>query len=429
MKIIQLNSSSILGGGQQIMFSIVDRLKTDFDFIVIAPPGAFLDKYREKNIFIEELGEVGLISIIKKIKRLIKKHQPDIIHAHGTRAAFWLRAVLISLKRWFYPQLNYSLRSGRSRYIKIIYTLHGFHIIRKNFLIRWLYLIIERFLNKWVDILVCVSEADQNLVLKHKTISENKIVVIKNGIDLKRFQISQQEVEDIKQNLELRNNFILTTIGRLHQPKDYFTILRALKILISWIKNIKLLIIGDGPLRESLEKGVKNLGLKKYVKFLGFWEDIPVLINLSDIIILSTKWEGLPLVPLETGACKKPIIASDVEGVRETILDKKTGYLFKSGSEKDLSEKILEVYQSEKLRKNLGENAFKFVSENFDIKVMAEKYEKLYQTQMVSLRGRPLGPTEAIPWFCQDLTGLLRRPAPFRKDAGLLAMTEKKILR
>lgn len=363
MKILQLNSSSILGGGQKIMFDIINELRGSFDFTAVALPGIFLDKYQEKNISIEELRAGSLFSTIKEIRRLIKKLQPVIIHAHGTRAAVWARIVVI-----------FSRKKP-----KIIYTLHGFHIIRKNILIRWVFVALERFLNLWTDILVCVSEADKKLILKYKTISENKIIVIKNGIDLKKFQIDQQRIEEKKQNLRLRNNFILTTIGRLHQPKDCSIILKALKLIISQIKNVKLLIIGDGPLQEPLEKEAKNLGLREYVKFLGFQEDVPILINLSDLIILSTKWEGLPLVPLEAGAGKKPVIASDVEGVREIIINKKTGYLFKPGSEKDLAEKIFQLTKSEELRKKIGESAFKFISENFDQRIMVEKYRKLYQ--------------------------------------------------
>lgn len=362
IKIIQLDCYSGLGGGQRIMFELVNSLRTQFRFIIVAPIGTFLKKYSQLGFLFKGLKKASLLDTTKQVRKIIDKVKPDIVHAHGTRAAFLARLAVLRLKNK--P--------------KIIYTLHGFHIIRKNIVFKNLLIVLERFLNHWTDILVCVSEADKDLVLKYKTIDPKKIRVIKNGIDIERFQLAPKIAEQAKLVWQLKNKLVLCSIGRLHPPKDFSTILKALKIVIPQIGNVELLIIGDGPLREPLEREAKELGLLKYVKFLGFREDTPVLINLSDIVILSTKWEGLPLVPLEAGACKKPIIASDVGGVRETVLNKKTGLLFKPGSAKDLAEKILELAKSEELREKLGQRAFGFVSKNFSKQKMIKEYQNLY---------------------------------------------------
>lgn len=356
IKIFQVNSYSGLGGGQRVMFDIVQGLKDKFEFIIIAPSGPFLKKYSQIGWKVEELTALNPFQVIKQVRNFIKKETPDILHIHGTRAAFWVRLAVIWLK-------------NRP---KLIYTLHGFHIVRRNFLSRWFLIRIERFLNHWTDILVCVSKADRNLVLKYKTILPEKIITIKNGIDIDKFKV--------KRELELENSFTLSSIGRLHPPKDFSTILRALKLIISQIKNVKLLIIGDGPLRKSLEREARRLALGDYVKFLGFRKDIPVLISISDLVILSTKWEGLPLVPLEAGAARKPIIASNVEGVRETIIDGETGFLFKFGSARDLADKILKLSRSKELSKKIGDTAYNFVSENFNKERMIREYQNLYQS-------------------------------------------------
>ncbi len=346
------------------MFDIVRGLKDKFNFKVIIPPGIFLKKYSDIGIGREELKQLSPIKIIKQLRNFIRKESPDILQAHGTRAAALAKIALI----------------GLSPKPKLIYTLHGFHIIRRSFFARFFLLLLERFFNYWVDILVCVSESDKKLVLKNKTIASEKIIVIKNGIALERFQIRGELVETARKELALEDNFVLSTIGRLHPPKDFSTILRALKIIASEIRNVKLLIIGAGPLKRSLDEETEKLGLREYVNFLGSREDTPLLIKLSDIIILSTGWEGLPLVPLEAGAAKKPIIASDVDGVRETLIDGKTGFLFKAGAERDLAEKILKVWQSRELRETVGENAFNFISENFSKERMLKQYQNLYQS-------------------------------------------------
>lgn len=365
IKIIQVDSCSELGGGQIVMFNIVEELKNKFQFIIIAPPGKFLEKYQKLNLKIYPLLLKNLLKNILRIRQVIKREKPKIIHCHGTRAAFLVRTALIRLKEK--P--------------KVLYTLHGFHLPKKHFFVRWFFLILEKILNHWTDLLICVSEADKRLVLKFKTISSRKIKVIKNGIDIEKFRVNLKGIQKIKKELGLMNKFILSSIGRLHPQKDFSTILKALRLLIPNFKNnIKLLIIGDGPQKEFLEKEVKNLKLKEYVKFLGFREDIPLLINLSDIIILSTNWEGLPLIPLETAVCKKPIIASDVNGVRETIIDTMTGYLFKVGSKEDLARKILKLAKSKELRKKIGNKAFEFVSKKFSKEKMIKEYQNLYET-------------------------------------------------
>ena len=107
---------------------------------------------------------------------------------------------------------------------------------------------------------------------------------------------------------------------------------------------------------------------------------MPVLINLSDIIILSTHWEALGLVCLEAGAARKPIIASNVDGPREAVIDGKTGFLFEPKSEKDLADKILKLYKDKELRKAMGESGYQFVSENFNKEKMIQNYKNLYQS-------------------------------------------------
>jgi len=365
IRILIVNPSAALGGGNTISNNLAVSLdKNIFEIFSFFPEKGLSSEEIKEKINLIFPPKIGFFSIIRFLRHFIKKEKLKIIHLHGTRAAFWGRLAIIGLKDK--P--------------KVIYTLHGLHIIRRPLLIKSLLLLLERFLNCWTDVLVCVSEADKNLVLKYEIISSKKIKVIKNGIDVERFQVDQKDIQKLKKELNLEGKFTLTAVGRLHQPKDFSTILKALKLLISQIENVKLLIVGDGPLRRLLEEETKNLNLSDYVEFLGFRNDIPTITNFSDIMILSSNWEALGLVCLEAGACKKPIIASDIEGIREAVIDGKTGYLFKTGSAKDLFEKILELYENEELRKEMGESGYKFVFENFSKERMVKEYQNLYES-------------------------------------------------
>lgn len=362
-KIFQIDSHSGYGGGQKILFDIIDGLKNKFKFTVVAPAGVFLRKHSQAGSEVRELGDSNSLKIIKTIRKLIEQDAPDIVHAHGTRAASWVRLAIIGVRQK--P--------------KIIYTLHGFQFMGVPFSLRMVLLFLERVLNRWTDVLCCVSNSEKETVLKYRTIRKNKITVVKNGVDIAKLQVNPSVAEAKKEEMGLSNNLILTTIGRLHYQKDFSTVLKALKRVCLQIKNVKLLIVGDGPLRESLEKETKSLELSEYVKFLGFQDEVAMLINLSDMVILSTRWEGLPLVPLEAGAARKTVIVSNVIGARETIVDKVTGYTFKLGGDADLAGRILELATSKKLRDKIGNSAFEFVSKNFSKEKMVERYEQLYK--------------------------------------------------
>jgi glycosyltransferase involved in cell wall biosynthesis len=361
IKILKIDTYSGIGGGEAVMFYIVNSLKRKFHFVVAIPQGFYFDNYKRLNIRTYEL-KASFFSGVFSIYKIIKVEKPDILHAHGTRSAILGRIATLFVKEK--P--------------KIVYTLHGFHIIRRNWLVKYGLLSLEKFLNKWTDVLVCVSQADKELVLEHKTIQPEKIKVIRNGINIQKFQVAQDIIRKTKEGLGLENSFVLISIARLHPQKDITTILKALKLIIVQIRNVKLLIVGGGPLKEPLENETERLNLRNYVEFLGSRQDVPVLINISDVVILSTNWEGLPLIPLEAGACKKPVIASDVEGVREVVINNKTGYLFKKGDTGDLADKIMELYKDKGLRIRMGEEGYKFVLNNFSKERMIKEYEKLY---------------------------------------------------
>ncbi len=261
----------------------------------MAPEGVFLDKYEGLGVKVKKLNTKNFFSTLNQIRVYIRSESPDIIHAHGTRAAFWGRLALGS-------------GSKKSRFV---YTLHGLHIIRKGFPVRHILKLIERFLNCKTDVLCCVSKSDKNLVIKNRLMKPERISVLQNGIDISSFQVSFKRIEEQKKKLNLLNDKLLVSIGRLHEQKDFFTVIAALKHVIAKFENVKLLIVGDGVLRKELELQAHNLGLEDNVIFMGFKEDTPLFINMADIVVLSSFWEGLPLVPLETAAAKKAIVASD----------------------------------------------------------------------------------------------------------------------
>jgi len=343
-KIIQINSSSDLGGGPQVMWDIVDGLKDRFEFFILAPKGAFFDRYTNKDVL-----KGSFFKKVFKIRRVIKEQKPKIVHAHGTRAAYYTRLASIGLK------------------VKVFYTLHGFHILRKRF--KFVLLLAERILNHFTDTLICVSYADQELVLKNRAIARKKIKIIRNGIELDKFEVDKDLVELKRKELGLENSYVLLSVGRLHPQKDFLTLIKAAELVK--IPNLKLLIIGYGPLEEELKKQASER-----VRFLGKRDDVPIFMALADALVLSTNWEGLALMPLEAGASRKPVIATKIGGVEESIVDGVTGLLFEKNSVIDLAEKIDKLYDMD--RQHMGEKAYQYIATNFTKQRMIKEHEDCY---------------------------------------------------
>ena len=369
-KILVVDSSAGIGGGQRIAFDICSSLRDRFEFIVTSPKGVYNEKYSAIKIKIRILSGVFPI---KQIRRIIIEEKPDIIHAHGTRAAVWSRAAILLTERK----------------TALIYTLHGLHIAKRKGVSKAVLLIIERILNRWTDVLVCVSQADKDEVLGYRLIDPKKVVVIRNGIDIDAFKADEDSIRCLRAKEGLKDKIVLTGIGRLHPPKDFSTLLKAASILAKEGMDLVLLIAGDGLLRRALEEETETLGLKDRVRFLGFREDVAGIIASSDIVVLSSNWEAFGLVCIEAGAAKKPIIASDIEGIKEAVVNGVTGYLFRKGDPKDLAEKIL-LLTAPKKRAVMGLAGYEYVTKNFDVARMAKDYGRLYDSLIAGSKGGDL---------------------------------------
>jgi glycosyltransferase involved in cell wall biosynthesis len=359
-KVLFILSSGKLSGGEKVALDIANGLKNDFEFIFYLPEkpqNELLESLKDFKIYFTE--NKNIFKISKNLKQVIGNEKPNIIVCHGTRGAIYLKVVLLFSKKTF----------------KFIYVLHGLHFFFRKFPFNLILLIWEILTNKiFVDKLVCVGRDDYNLAKKLKLINSEKLILIENGINI-------EDLECIEKNF-LRTRFglydkkILLTICRLHPQKDVRTLIQAINLLRN--ENLVLFIVGDGPDRKKLEKLVDNLNLQNKVKFLGFQREVKKILKDADIFILSTRWEGLPLVILEAWASKVPVIASNVHGIKSLIKNNEDGLLFKTGDEKDLANKIKILIEDNRLRKKIIEAAFFRVKNEFNLNRMIEKYKNLF---------------------------------------------------
>lgn len=273
--------------------------------------------------------------------------------------------------------------------IPIIITIHGLDITYNN-------LIYQLLIPKCIflaDRIIVVSRATRKECIK-RGIPQNKIEIINNGIKDIFFLNKDKEVLKEKLKREYKLNIakekILLTVGRLIARKgiDWF-----LEEVIPYLKekndNFIYFIVGNGPLYRKITAIIKNKGLGSNVYLLGKVGDelLKLLYNVADVFIMPNRevkgdLEGFGIVALEAASCKLPIVASDIEGIRDALLNGKTGMLLPSKDKVRFAEAILKILYNKKLATEMGQRARELTIENFSWAKIIEKYKAVLEKRI-----------------------------------------------
>jgi glycosyltransferase involved in cell wall biosynthesis len=231
--------------------------------------------------------------------------------------------------------------------------------------------------------LVLVNNDEVKHFYSSCNIRSKKLEVIKSAINLKEYKQYLLERNEARSLLGLsvsKDMFVIGYIGALSLTKNVKTLIKAFSDIQKTYPEmkVKLLIIGNGPMRPILEECVKRYGIDGYVSFLGYIPDAYRFLNAMDIFVLPSLSEGSPIALIEAMACGKAIIASDIPAIKEMVEDGKEALLFNPYSSEQLKEAILKLYRNSELRRALGENAKK-KAEQYDVNVVFSKIVKIYQ--------------------------------------------------
>lgn len=297
-----------------------------------------------------------------RFHRWLRQKSPDVLHAHLPHAAW--------LARWSRPAAPVRV---------LIDTLHssstGTVGRRLGF----------RFSDWLTDEVTAVSRAAAEAYLSAAT--ARSIRVLPNGIDTNEWRPDPIARNALRNELDLKDEFLWFAAGRLEPVKDYPTLLEAMAQLPS---STRLVIAGAGPLQVDLLYLSKRLGLASRVRFLGFEPDVRRWMQAADGFVLSSRWEGLPMALLEAAACALPAVATDVPGTREAIVDGKTGSLAVAGSAIALKGAMTRMMQTPaEERFIMGERARQHVIEHFSLEAVLDRWEALY-AQLLRRNSTPM---------------------------------------
>jgi len=218
-------------------------------------------------------------------------------------------------------------------------------------------------------------------------VKKTKPAVIYNGLDLSRFPLkfdSSETLRSLSATLPSslngsRPRFVTIVANMHHEVKNYPMFLRAAKRVYESFPGAVFLLIGEGQLSESLRQLSDELGIQNNALFLGHSNNVPDLLRISEVCVLSSKAEGFSNSILEYMACGKPVVATDVGGAREAVAEGETGFLVSSDDDKSMGARILELLENPERAKQMGEMGRQIVETRFSTEAQLRKTEDLYE--------------------------------------------------
>jgi glycosyltransferase involved in cell wall biosynthesis len=245
----------------------------------------------------------------------------------------------------------------------------------------WWQRFLDRSTARFADRVVFNSAAGLPEAIRREGIRPEQAVHIPNGVAIPA-PVPPERVAALRQSLGIGNTAtVLGTVGRLSPPKGHDILLAALPSVLARHPDTILWLVGDGPLRNSLERQAKTLGIAEKVRFLGSRDDVPELLAAIDLVIQPSRFEGMPNAVMEAMAAGKPVVATDVDAVPTLITDGEDGWLTEPEHPVHLAETILQALESPH-RAAIGHAAQAKMQAHFPLERMVDAYEQLYRQRL-----------------------------------------------
>ena len=295
-----------------------------------------------------------------KITKYLRRHPFDIVHSHSSKAGGLFR-----LAAWL------------SKVDMILYTPHCFYFQSKKGLKRRLFVFLEKCLGRITDYII-VSDNERKCVIEEGIIAGNKVQNINNAIKFEEYNIGNKP-SGIRERFKLRDgDLVVTAVGRLSKQKNWSMYIKAANIILREFDQVVFLIVGDGELQADLSTLIRKHKLEGKMILTGYYTDISEIYSISDIVVNTSLWEGLPYVLLEAMWYKKPVIATDLN-YSGFLLDEKNACLVKAADVAMLADKLRRLLADAEKRSKIGKAGALTVQSAFSFRLFIEKHEALYR--------------------------------------------------
>jgi L-malate glycosyltransferase len=331
MKVLHLISGGETGGSKNHLLSLLQQFNKEDILLGVFQEGKLSQEAREIGLPLVIFGQSSRydFSVLKKIASLIKQERISIVHTHGPRANLYT----YFLKK----RINF-------KWITTVHSDPSKDFIKggvKGRVFTWLNMRILR----GIDYFFAVSNRFKEMLVGFG-LDPDKIYVIYNGISFEGMYEQKVFRKDIGLTEE---DFVMIMVARLHPIKGHELVFESIKLLKDeGITDIKLLLVGDGPMKAELNEKVEKLALSPHVSFLGFQKDVHSYLALSDVKLLASYSESFPLVILESARAETPVISTDVGGVKDLINDPSLGWVVPVGDVQALTRAMKEAIADKK---------------------------------------------------------------------------------
>lgn len=367
-KVLHIQKVGNIAGSENHLLTLLPLLKDygyNLEMIVLNHKNNPSDS---PDLFVKKMTEKGITTEIFELKN--KHFNPDLIH---------LLINKINQEKYDLVHTHlihadlYGMIAAKITGVKVIVsTRHNDNLFRRKF--PWNLLI--NFNIKLANHLICISESLKQFTIKYEDTPKDKVTVIHYGFNPKNIQGNCNWRKEFNWDEETK---IIGIVARLIEQKGHSTLLKAMSQVLPQFPNTKLVIIGDGILRQSLQEYSEKLGINSQVYFLGYQQNAAEMMGGFDIFIHPSRWEGFGLVFLEAMAANLPIIATNVSAIPEIVEQEKTGLLVPKDDHQALANAICKLLSNPTLAKKMGEKGRKKLEKYFTVDVMAQKTANLYE--------------------------------------------------
>jgi glycosyltransferase involved in cell wall biosynthesis len=366
--LLVVSSSSTSGGGEKHVLDLLRRLpERGVEPVLACPRGGDLPaRARELGVAVEPLEIASSLrpAQLAALARILRVHRPDIVHAHGSRAALFARL------------------ADCHAVSRCVYTLHGIHVAQAGSPVRRRALLcVERVLRARTARFVAVCASDAAKGARLGVLTAEKTEVVHNGVESPTPADGTSFLDESGAVLGHGEDehLLVLSVGRLHEQKDHDTLLRAWKLVHAHAPDARLALVGDGPLRRDVLEAIRREGLESSVALLPPRPDIAPAYAAADVFVLSSRWEGLPLVVLEAMAYGLPVVATRVDGVPEAVADGYNGLLVPPGDPRALAGAIVRDLSDRDARIRMGAAGRERVEREFTLGRMVDGVAAVYR--------------------------------------------------
>jgi glycosyltransferase involved in cell wall biosynthesis len=311
-------------------------------------------RWRERGLPGEAIGIRGDFDMKAwfRLAGIFRAFEPDVVHAHSGHAH------AVALAASLFQDVN-----------ALVVTRRVARPVRRTFLNRMKY---SRFVTRFVAISSFVAKTLEDI-----GVSRERITLIASSVRVEEFEI-QEPALDLRTELGLsREDFVILNVGSLSREKGHENLLDVATIVSKETRRAKFIVAGEGRLRARLERRAKELGIEQVVRFLGFREDVPRLMRISNTFLFPSESEGLGTSVLEAMAARLPVVASRTGGISEIVQEGVTGFLAESQDVHSMAEAVMRLATEPELATEMGARALK-AAEGYSFEHSSEAHEKLY---------------------------------------------------